>query len=588
MSQWIPPNGNTNGGIVSPSGGGPTGPTGPTGLTGATGPTGLTGATGPAGSPGATGPTGLTGSSGITGATGPVGPTGLTGATGATGSAGVTGPTGLTGAVGPTGLTGATGPTGLTGATGLTGPTGLTGATGPTGATGVTGATGPTGPTKVTPVTENASFTAGTTNFQMYEVTTGAANITATLPACSGNSGLCLGFKKMDATGGAVVLQPATETIDGRATASILYQNEIVWLVSDGSNWQIGDWYNPSGNWKTALDLDFTTQTNQVLPTDTTYTIAGLTFTKINSANEISTSVTAGYTQPAVGSTVTVSVTSSAAFKTGFYVYIGGGATVGGEYQVSSVPGGGTTIVLTNLGWSVNASPTSSIPSASSTMAGRMVVVNTTGPAGAQSPNGLIIYPSTPTDFTGATATAPMLYSSLSAVVPNVQWGGGTPLRLWFNETSNNSVAQADVTCGGLLVKNGSTYSGYTIGRGFVTGPGLCSNINSIYNNTRNNSLTLTGYYTSYNCQMVELPAGLSALVVCGGLEWVGPMSSGVWPLPTNMTPIQNTYWASGIQTTYNSVLGATSNAIFCLYALRASSSTLYSAVIGRVRLEAK
>lgn len=39
--------------------------------------------------------------------------------------------------------------------------------------------------------------------------------------------------------------------------------------------------------WKTALDLDFTAQTSQGITTDGSYTIGGYSFTKINSANEV-------------------------------------------------------------------------------------------------------------------------------------------------------------------------------------------------------------------------------------------------------------------------------------------------------------
>jgi hypothetical protein len=38
--------------------------------------------------------------------------------------------------------------------------------------------------------------------------------------------------------------------------------------------------------WQTAVDIDFTAQANQTLATDTTYTIGGQTWTKINSAND--------------------------------------------------------------------------------------------------------------------------------------------------------------------------------------------------------------------------------------------------------------------------------------------------------------
>jgi len=108
-------------------------PGGIAGSTGVTGAQGITGATGPQGSPGITGATGPQGSPGVTGATGLQGNPGVTGATGPQGSPGVTGPQG------------ATGVQGITGATGPQGSPGVTGATGPQGSPGVTGATGPNG-----------------------------------------------------------------------------------------------------------------------------------------------------------------------------------------------------------------------------------------------------------------------------------------------------------------------------------------------------------------------------------------------------------------------------------------------------------
>ena len=156
------------------------------------GPNGASGAQGPTGPIGATGPTGAVGPTGVTGA---IGPTGVTGV-------GVLGATGPTGAVGPTGPAGTTGPTGATGATGPTGPTGPTGATGGTGGTGIASMSATTydpagvsqqlvGTTaaqtltnkritkRVGSTTSSATPTINTDNYDVYELTAQAADITS-------------------------------------------------------------------------------------------------------------------------------------------------------------------------------------------------------------------------------------------------------------------------------------------------------------------------------------------------------------------------------------------------------------------------
>jgi len=70
----------------------------------------------------------------------------------------------------------------------------------------------------------------------------------------------------------------------------------------------------------------------------------------------VSVTTTANYTQPAVNGTVTVNVTSTTPFVAGLGVYVQGG----GYYTVQSVTNG-TQMVLTNLGSTGNASPTSTV-----------------------------------------------------------------------------------------------------------------------------------------------------------------------------------------------------------------------------------
>ena len=74
---------------------------------------------------------------------------------------------------------------------------------------------------------------------------------------------------------------------------------------------------------------------------------------------------TANFTQPAVGSTVSVSVSATAWMFAGETVYVQGG----GYYTVSSVPTG-TSVVLTNLGSPGNAGSTTTVPSSATVTTG--------------------------------------------------------------------------------------------------------------------------------------------------------------------------------------------------------------------------
>lgn len=76
--------------------------------------------------------------------------------------------------------------------------------------------------------------------------------------------------------------------------------------------------YIPTGSnvsWITAMDLDFTTQSSQTIGTDTTFTIGGLTWTKMNSANDASPMVVTNGTGLVITPNSTSNITTGA---TGF------------------------------------------------------------------------------------------------------------------------------------------------------------------------------------------------------------------------------------------------------------------------------
>jgi hypothetical protein len=169
-----------------------------------------------------TGPTGA--ASTVTGPTG----AGSTGPTGA-GGAGSTGPTGASSTV--------TGPTGAAGATGA----GVTGSTGPTGAASTV--TGPTGASALE-IASNTVATGfgitGTSSGVIYDVTGGAADLTATLPTLgAGDNGYLCTVQKVDSGVGNVLI-----TGSGISDRLVLQGEKITYRWT-GSAWFQQSVYHP-------------------------------------------------------------------------------------------------------------------------------------------------------------------------------------------------------------------------------------------------------------------------------------------------------------------------------------------------------
>lgn len=87
---------------------------------------------------------------------------------------------------------------------------------------------------------KSANFTAAT-DPTVYACSVSGGSITATLPAASGNAGLCLWFAVTATTAGNSVTIDgnASETIAGNLTTSLYVVGDAIGLVCDGSNWQI-------------------------------------------------------------------------------------------------------------------------------------------------------------------------------------------------------------------------------------------------------------------------------------------------------------------------------------------------------------
>jgi len=123
--------------------------------------------------------------------------------------------------------------------------------------------------------------------------------------------------------------------------------------------------------------------------------------------------VSTNFTQPSVSSTVSVTVSSTAWMGAGQAVYVVGG----GYYQIASITDG-THVVLTNLGYTGNASPTSTVGwGAQVSPAGLRGLQGSNGAAGAAGTNA---YSSLSTVFTqpavGSTVTVVVSLSSFAVV----------------------------------------------------------------------------------------------------------------------------------------------------------------------------
>lgn len=192
-------------------------------------------------------------------------------------------------------------------------------------------------------------------------------------------------------------------------------------------------WDQTDGYWKPApieeafsytCDLTAFTGVNQfiVFPADGPYSFTmangtNVVLNKLNSANEVSTSITSPFSQPLLNNTVNVAVTSSSNFAVNFYVY----NSTGGFYKVTGIPDG-FTLTLKLLGTAVHgvtyAAPSTSI---SGTVNGYACIVNGVG----------LVFQSSPTgDWHAGGFTAPVLLWNIDNYT-NGQYDGKRATNLW-------------------------------------------------------------------------------------------------------------------------------------------------------------
>jgi collagen type VII alpha len=359
---------------------------------------GVTGVTGP------TGPQGAQGSPGITGTTGPTGPQGAQGSPGVTGATGPTGPQGSQGIQGSPGVTGVTGPTGPQGNQGIQGSPGVTGATGPTGPQGNQGPPGVTGVTGL-PGINAYSTTAGFTQPAVgadiaIQIPSGywiQTNQIVFIPSggyyqvASGSvptfSLQNLGYSGVNIPVGSLV---SAAFVSPGGIAGVTGATGTI--GSTGPTGPQGNQGSPGVTGATGPTGPQGSQGNQGSPGVTGVTgptgpqgaqgVAGTTgVTGAPGINAYST--TNGFTQPAVGVAIPLTVPSGQWLQIGQYVFI----PSGGYYTIAS--GSVPTFSFQNLGYSgVNIPVGSAVAAGFVSPGGIAGVTGVTGPTGPQGAQG--------------------------------------------------------------------------------------------------------------------------------------------------------------------------------------------------------
>jgi collagen type I alpha len=624
-------------------------PIGSTIATGTVSPAGIAGLTGATGVQGPQGSPGVTGATGSTGPQGPQGSQGSPGVTGATGPTGPQGPQGSQGSPGVTGATGPTGPQGPAGVTGATGPAGATGPTGPQGATGVQGVTGPGAalfaygeiysPGNLSSVGNTAIqilfSSAGISNNTTLTSGPGAGSITVTnggvysikwslslaSSGSSSNTTLVQVYKNGVAvnTGAAEANLTTNDSIMSGVTVLQLNAGDIITLyivynaVSGTTNYTFaeGDLVVTSVGGTQGV-TGATGPTGPVV-TGPTGPAGADGATGVPGINAYST--TAGFTQPAVGTTVAIQVPSGYWMQVGQYVFI----PSGGYYTVAS--GGAPTFSLQNLGYSGTNIPVGSAVAAAHispggvagaaatttwttaldidftaqttqnfTTDGNYTIGSQTWTKGNSANEathavltngtGIVFKPSSSTDYSsGSGRTLPYLWMQLSQVIPNIDWS--TQLRLYIYVSTDNTAANYDNEVFGFDDNNGSTSSGTVTFRGQNSGQHIFSRqfIQGSYEVDFGQSITLS----SYNVIIVDLTSP----------SLLGVHTSGMTPSGTfNNTAGFASYSTASAFTQQNSNIAnqpkiqAASALGVIIGAIRANSGTSLSVTFARLRID--
>lgn len=290
-------------------------------------------------------------------------------------------------------------------------------------------------------------------------------------------------------------------------------------------------WYNAGPYWYAApstgsggaelttyLDLDFTTLANLAMPTDGTYTFAGLNWTRANSATDVK-SAQGGFTLPAVGSTVSIPVTSSTGtnFNSSAYVYVTDGTNIA-VMQLTATAA--NSVTAKNLGWAGYASPSTVFAAggAGSITACAMIVNGA----------GLFFCPNESTNYYTSTWSTQL---RLPMSQMNSAFSPTCPYRVWIYESADNSAQDYDVfkmsmdNVNATALSNGHN-TGIAVGRGYDGS--LIYGIETDINSSSNQPTTSAGLtYASNKVIVLHAPNGF----IGQNYAYAGAWSSGLPPM---------------------------------------------------------
>ncbi len=95
------------------------------------------------------------------------------------------------------------------------------------------------GPNRVNALSSASYTVLDADGYDTLLYTTGGTNRTCTLPAVGTNTGRIIQIKKVDSGSGTVAISPASGTIDGASSVTIIRQYDQVTVMCDGTNWHI-------------------------------------------------------------------------------------------------------------------------------------------------------------------------------------------------------------------------------------------------------------------------------------------------------------------------------------------------------------
>lgn len=314
--------------------------------------------------------------------------------------------------------------------------------------------------------------------------------------------------------------------------------------------------------WFVVYDLDFTAQSAQIFTSDTNFTIAGVTWTTTNSANDNAITISS-----ATGNGVSPMVITTASnhpLASGDQVVITGATgntALNGTFTSTSVTSNTITIPGTGNGTYTGSSGTAHF---------HTQLVNGTG---------LKFYPSSTSDINGATDTFPQIHATFNNLI-GAWFNTASTVRVSFYNPANNAAANFDDAVMGIAATTPHSY-GLLIERGFTNLN--AAGIGGFWDINGTNAASFQSFSvalgSSNNVVVLEAPAFGAGT---GATVHFGQYSSG-WPADTGLSMESSVTASSPIQGLAVTQLGPTMGG-----KRAASGTTTYSTTFARIKIEVK